>query len=433
MMARNGSRANANGQKQWKPRAAWVAAAIAALLLLYLALRPSVVRVETAEVTRGPLTVSLTAEARTRVRDRYQLVAPVTGTLERITFDPGDVVPDASEVARIRPATSALLDPRTRAEATARRDAAAARLQQARVALETARGDQDFATRELERARELASAGAVASREVEAAERALSAAQSALAAAEGAVRSARSELTAANAAVAPPQALGSSGAVAVRTPAEGQVLRVLVRGPGLVAAGTPLLELGDPGSLEVVADLLTQDAVSVSAGAPATVVTSAGDVQARVRRVEPSAVTRISALGVEEQRVDVIIDFAIEGSGASGGEAAMPPGPAAEMPDSGLRSSDLIAALGDGFRVDARIVLAERDDVLHIPTSALFRDGEGWSTFVVEGGRARRRAVQIGIRGEQRAEVLQGLQQGAVVILYPGDEVRDGARVAAGG
>src|SRR5690606_17592833 len=148
-------------------------------------------------------------------------------------------------------------------------------------------GDHDFATRELERVKELASAGAVASREVEAAERTLAAAQSALAAAEGAVRSARSELTAANAAVALPQALGSSGSVAVRAPAGGQVLRVLVRGPGLVAAGTPLLELGDAGSLEIVADLLTQDAVSVAAGAPATIITSTGDIPARVRRVEP--------------------------------------------------------------------------------------------------------------------------------------------------
>lgn len=433
MMARNSSRADTNGRKQWKRRAIWIGAAIVALLLLYLALRPSEVRVETAEVTRGPLTVSLTAEARTRVRDRYELVAPVTGTLERITLDPGDVVPDASEVARIRPATSALLDPRTRVEAIARRDAAAARLQQAEVALQGARGDHDFATRELERVKELASAGAVASREVEAAERTLAAAQSALAAAEGAVRSARSELTAANAAVALPQALGSSGSVAVRAPAEGQVLRVLVRGPGLVAAGTPLLELGDAGSLEIVADLLTQDAVSVAAGAPATIITSTGDIPARVRRVEPSAVTRISALGVEEQRVDVILDFTHEESGASDDETAASPEPAAETRNPRLRASDLIATLGDGFRVDARIVLAERDDVLHIPTSALFRDGEGWSTFVVEGGRARRRPVQIGVRGEQRAEVLQGLQRGDVVILYPGDEVRDGARVTAGG
>ena len=436
MMARKDSSSDTNGNSSpWRRRAIWIGAGVVALLLLYLALRPSRVSVESAVVARGPLAVSLTAEARTRVRDRYTLVAPVTGTLERVTLDPGDVISDDGEVARIRPATSALLDPRTRADAIARRDAAAARLQQARVVLQGARGDRDFAVRELERVRALAAAGALAPRELEQAERALDAAQSSLAAAEGAVRSAESELAAARIAVAPPQSLGSSGTLSLRAPAGGQVLRILARGPGLIAAGSPVIELGDAGSLEIVADLLTQDAVNVAAGAPASIVTGDGEIPARVRRVEPSAVTKISALGVEEQRVDVILDF-VAGDGASRGlspesSSSVPRG-ARESGTTANSPAALLASLGDGFRVDARIELARRENALHIPTSALFRDGSGWSTFVIEDGKARRRSIQVGIRGEQSAEVIEGLQDGEVVILYPGDEVREGARVSSG-
>lgn len=415
--ARSSTPSDRARRQRWRRRLVWIGAGAVLLLLLVLLLRPSAAEVETAVASRGPLRVTLTAEGRTRVQDRYGVVAPVTGTLARIELDPGDVVDDGGTIARILPATAPLLDPRTRADAIARRDAAEARLAEAVAALARARNDRAFAAREVERVRALADAGAVAVREVEEAERALDAAQATLAAAESAVRAARAERQAAAAAVAAPQALaGDGGVVLVRAPAGGQVLRVLERGPGLVQAGTPLVEVGDASRLEVVADLLTQDAVHVAAGAPATILTGSSEFPARVRRVEPGARTEISALGVEEQRVDVVLDFVTGTDGDSSGAAA-------EDASVGL------AALGDGFRVDARIVLAEREDALRVPTSALFRDGDAWAVFVVRDGRAERRRLQIGVRGEREAEVLDGLEAGEVVVLYPGDAVRDGVRV----
>ncbi len=384
----------------------WIAVGAVVLLLLALAFSPDTLTVETAAVARGPVSAAVTAEGRTRVRDRFIVAAPVTGTLERITLDPGDAVDRQAVVARITPASAALLDSRTRAEAESRVAAAAAGLRQAEAAVVQARSDRAFAARELDRARQLAAAGALAPRAVEEAEQMAAAREAAATSAEEAVRAARADVQAARASVAAPGTLSSSGAVNVRSPSGGQILRVVERGPGLVQAGTPLVEVGDAGALELVADLLTQDAERVAAGAPATITVGGAERPARVRRVEPSAVTKISALGVEEQRVDVVLEFTDE--------------PATEAPR---------APLGDNFRVDVRIVTAERADALSVPTSALFRDGDGWAVFTVRDGRAARQRVDLGIRGESSAEVVAGLTAGDLVVLYPGDEVRDGVRV----
>lgn len=388
----------------------WLGVAAVVVLLIAWALAPTTLEVETVALARGSVTAVVAAEGRTRVRDRFSIVAPVSGTLARITLDPGDPVDREAVLARITPASAALLDPRARAEATGRAATAGALVRQAESAVLQARSDLTFAVRELERARQLAAAGALAARNVEEAAHLAAARQASLTSAEQSVVAARADQRAAQSAVAAPGSLSASGAVTVTAPVAGQLLRVFERGPGLVQAGTPLLEVGDPGALEIVADLLTQDAGRVSAGAPAIIAIGDDERPARVLRVEPSAVTKVSALGVEEQRVDVVLAFTDD-----------PPTEPGRQP------------LGDNFRADVRIVTARRDDVLTVPTSALFRDGEGWAVFTVREGRARRQRVELGIRGPSGAEVVGGLTAGAQVILYPGDEVRDGARVRGTG
>ena len=250
---------------------------------------------------------------------------------------------------------------------------------------------------DLERQRRLAARGALARRDLEAAETR----------AEAADRQVQEARALANALRAQ---LGASGrpdgpAIVQRAPASGVVLRIHQESEAVVAAGTPVLEIGDPRALEVVTDLLSEEAVEVRPGAAVILDRwgGAGALRGRVRRVEPAGFTKVSALGVEEQRVNVVIDF------------EDPPG--------------IPAGLGDGFRVTSRIVVFEADDVLTVPVGALFRTGADWSVFVVEDGAARRRAVRIGRRSEERAQILEGLRPGDRVVLYPGDRVEEGTPV----
>ncbi len=374
--------------------------------LLWL-LRPAPVRVELGVVDRGPLEVTVDEEGRTRVRNRYVIAAPVAGGLERIMLDAGDAVAAGDVVARVSPAP---LDPRTTAQAEARLDAAIALRGEARARVGQARAALAQAHRDLQRARTLAAAGTVSDQELEQAELAhasraeeLHGAREAEDAAAHEVQAAEAVLLAAGAGAPGPSSRGKDAFVDVRSPAAGDVLRVFEESQRVVAVGTPLLEVGDPSDLEIVVDVLSADAVRIRPGAEMRLVAWGGEgtLRARVRRVEPSGFTKISALGVEEQRVNVIGDFV-----------------------------DAPGALGDGYRLEARIVVWRAEDVLRVPASALFRRGEGWHVFGVENGRAQLRAVGVGQRGVEAAEVVSGIEPGTGVVLHPTDRVADGVRVA---
>jgi HlyD family secretion protein len=364
---------------------------------------PAPLTVEMARVDRGPLRVTVEGPGKARVRDRYVVAAPVPGHLARITAREGDPVRAGAVLAVVRPATPAPIDERTRRELTARLEATRAAESEAVASEERARHASEQASRERERMRALAAAGSVTPRDLDAAETAADASVHALEAAGAAVLRARREVQAAQALL---DARGGpvGRGVEVRAPAPGRVLRVLQESEGPVAAGAPLLEVGDPDRIELRVDLLTSEAVRVRPGAAVDLVNWGGDraLPGRVRLVEPSAFTKVSALGVEEQLVYVLVDPVETGAWAP---------------------------LSDGYASDARIVVAERPDALLVPAGALFREDGGWAAFVVEGGRARPRKLRIGDSSGAAVEVLEGLTPGDRVLIHPGDKVKDGVRV----
>ncbi|MHB1223191.1 MAG: efflux RND transporter periplasmic adaptor subunit [Gemmatimonadaceae bacterium] len=378
----------------------WAGLVVAVLALLAFTMRPAALAVEGAAVTRGPMRVTIDEEGQTRVRERWVVSAPVNGRLGRSSLEAGDAVSRGQVVARMQPAA---LDPRARAEAEAAVRAAAAALDEARSAIAPARTARAHARREAERARTLAAAGAVSTRDVELAVRAEQGAGASLDAASARAEQLAAELQRARAAITDP---GSGPAVALLAPAAGRVLRLLEQQQRVVPAGTSIMEIGDPGDIEVIVDLRSDDAVQVRPGAPMLLDGWGGEesIGAVVDRVEPGAFTEVSALGVEEQRVNVI-----------GRLSRVPP------------------QLGDRYRVGVRIVLWERPDVLRVPAGALFRDATGWGVYVVADGHARRRAVTLGHQSADWAEVLQGLAEGELVVLHPSDRLFDGARVSVPG
>jgi HlyD family secretion protein len=372
--------------------------------LLAVALWPETLEVDVAAVSRGPLVVTVDEEGRTRVRDRFVVSAPVSGRVLRIELEPGDAVKRGDLVARLQPETPPLLDVRARAEAQAAVDSAEAALGRFRAEEQRARAALAQAERELERSRRLVAGGAMPAQQADVREDDARLAGEAVNAAAFSVAAATAELGRTRARLAPPSAAAGGGAVVVSAPADGVVLRRLRESESVVPAGEPLLELGDPRQLDIVADLLSTDAVRVNAGARAMIERWGEDavLAATVRRVEPAGFTKVSALGVEEQRVNVILDLS---------------DPAA------------CAALGDAYRVDVRIVIWEARDVLRVPTSALVRDGDAWAVYAVRDGRARRTRVEIGQQTPREAEVTAGLTDDEQVIVHPGDLVRDGTRV----
>jgi HlyD family secretion protein len=373
--------------------------------LLAVALWPTAIAVDVADVGRGPLVVTVDEEGQTRVRDRFVISAPVTGRVLRIELQPGDRVKRGDPVARVQPESPPLLDARTRAEAQAAVESARAALGRARADEQRARTTLAQATRELARARELAAGGLTTPQEVETRQDEVEAAQELVNGAAFAVRAASSELQRAEARIATPPGEVSGRVTVVTAPVDGVVLKRVRESESIVPAGEPLLEIGDPSNLEVVSDLLSTDAVRVTAGHRAMIEQWGGDrvLDAKVRRVEPAGFTKISALGVEEQRVNVILDF--------------------------VDPAEAWAALGDAYRVEVRIVVWEAASVLKLPTSALFREGEQWATYVVDAGRVRKALVEIGRQTGQEAEVLSGISEGETVILHPGDTVTEGVRV----
>jgi HlyD family secretion protein len=383
---------------------AWIAGGVAAAgAVAWLVLRPEAVPVEGAVADRGALRVTVEGTGKTRVQDRFEVAAPASGQLERIALRAGDPVARGAVVARIVGPAPAPLDPRARRELEARLAAARAAEVRARAGVEQARVAAEQAGRDLERALALGKASVVSESDVEVARARERARHEDVHMAEATLRQASAEVSAATA------ALGLEGShgrpVEVRAPAAGTVLRVLRESGGPVPAGAPLLEVGDTRRLEAVADLPSADAVRVSPGDEATVSGWGGGrtLAARVRRIEPSGFTKVSPLGVEEQRVNVILDPAGEGW----------------------------ETLGDAYAVDVSIAIQQIPDAIRVPASALFRDGEGWAVFAIEGNRARLRPVSILARSGGSAAVSRGLAPGDRVVLYPGDRVADGVRVRA--
>jgi HlyD family secretion protein len=382
---------------------------VAALVALVAwALTPAAVPVDVARVERGSLQVVVEEEGETRVRDRYVLSAPLPGRMLRVELEPGDpVTADTTVVARLQPSDPALLDVRTRAELQARVQATQAAVGGARAERERVSADLEFARRDLKRYQELATAGLASREQLEAMQRGVRTLQEALRSAEFAIRTAEYELQAARAGLLQAAGRGSASraAVELRSPVDGVLLRRLQESETIVQAGQPIVEIGDLRRMEVVSDLLSTDAVKVRPGHRVLLEQWGGDraLTGRVRRVEPSGFTKISALGVEEQRVNVLIDF---------------DDPAAAA-----------ARLGDGYRVEIRIVIWERDAVLKVPTSSLFRFEGQWAVYRVEQERAARRIVTVGQRGGLEAEVLSGLQEGDTIVVYPSDDVADGVEI----
>ncbi len=381
--------------KRWR----W-AIGIAFVLLLGIAWTfwPEAVAVDIGEVDRGPMAVGVTDDGVTRIHDVYAVSAPVTGYVTRIELEPGDeVVAGQTVIARLAGTPSTPLDRRTRAELQNALAAAQAAERSAAAALA-------LAERDLERAEDLFERGFLARAR-------LDAARTDAAARRAQREQSRAEARRLRAALAEPAAGDTphGGPVVVRSPESGVVLRRLVESEGVVAQGAPLVEIGDPERIEVVIDLLSREAVRVGPGDPVAITRWGGEeaLPGRVRRVEPFGELKISALGIEEQRVNVIIDFASE-------------------------TARDIARLGHGYQVDATIFLWREEDVLRVPIGALFRSDDGdWRVFVVDGGRARERAVRIGHLNDEYGEVLEGLESEEDVILNPSSSVEDGTRVRA--
>ena len=382
-----------------------VLAAVA--LLVVWSLLPKPVSVEATTVTRGPLVQEIREDGKARVKSRYLVLAPVTGRLVRIELDPGDEVHTGAVLARLLPATAPLLDVRTNQELRARLGAAEANLALAQTAIAQARVAEKLARDESVRLTKMAAAGAVSPREAERAQSEAELRQRELQGAEFRYHAAGHEVELARAALSG-RPSGDGGQLVIRSPVDGTVLRVAQESEAaLIAAGTPLLEVGDRQELEVVVDVLSSDAVRIPVTAPVEITDWGGPkpLRGRVRTVEPAAFTKLSALGVEEQRVNVVIDL-----------LSAP----ADRP-----------TLGDGYRVEASIRTAEVPDAIQVPLGALFRAGGKWAVFIVDGGVAKVRTIEIGLRNDRAAVVTSGLAAGETVIVYPGDNVNDGARVSA--
>lgn len=384
----------------------WLASAAAVLVALSaIALRPQPVAVEVGTVSFGSLEVTEEDQAETRSHDRYVVAAPVAGRLLRVLLRDGDTVTDGQAVATLAPVP---LSTRERDEGTARVDAAAAALRAAQAQLQHALEDLAQARREEIRLQALVPQGLASTQALDQARTAVTTLGMEVTAARNRGTSAAAELRGARAALAALATTSGGRAAAgsyltLYAPAAGKVLRVIEQSERVLPSGAPVLIIGDLAHLEVVMEMLSSQAVRVSPGMPALLLAWGGDhpIRARVRLVEPYAFTKISALGVEEKRTNVILDF------------VDPPG-----------------ALGDGYRVIARIIVWSSPHVLQAPLSAIFRCDSGWCAFALDGGRAKLRHIRIGHQSEEAVEVLSGLEDGEKVIRHPPNELADGARVS---
>ncbi len=379
------------------------------LLLLISAFLPKKVEVEMAEVRRGPLLVTVDEDGETRIREKYVVSSPLNGQLLRIDLDPGDlVVAGETVIAEIDPADPALLDSRSRAQAEARVKAAAAAVERSRAAIEESKARKKLTERDLVRQRILWESKNTSRQRFDDAEYQDRAAAEGLRSAELAIQIAEFELEQAEAALIHSND-GGNQSYGIRAPIAGKVLRVFQESSTPVTAGARLVELGDPTDLEIQVDVLSNDAVKIQPGTRVLLEHWGGNasLEAEVRLVEPSAFTKISALGVEEQRVYVVADLVT---------------PVEER-----------KTLGDGFRVEARIVVWEGEDVVKVPAGALFREDGQWHVFLEKNGKAKLTRVEIGESNGLEAEVRSGLEEGDVVVSHPSDRIDDGTPIQARG
>lgn len=378
---------------------ALAALAVAALVWMMM---PSSVPVDTGKVTSGPLDVWLEEPGRTRVREVYIVSAPLAGKTARITLHAGDVVAVGQTVAFIRPLDPPLIDVRSRAELQAAVSAADAAVRLAQADLARTEAQAAFAAAEWTRGQTLAERGVISAQALDQRKLARDTATAAVATARAAVTVRLRERDSIRSRLADPLD-GARAPTPLRSPVSGSVLRVLRESEQAVQAGEPIIQIGDPQDIDVIVELLSTDAVVVRPGAAARIEGWGGPpLAARVRRVEPSGFTKVSALGVEEQRVLVYLDFV---------------------------DPRQAARLGHDYRVTARIITSSTPRTLRVPASALFRQDDDWAVYSIVNGRAQLRTVGIGRRNEDFAEVLNGLAEGEAVVTYPGDRLADGVRV----
>jgi HlyD family secretion protein len=397
---------------RWTKRILAVAVLIAIAAVTVYALWPAPVLVDIAKVDRGPLTVTIDEEGSARIRDVFRVSAPVAGALERIPVHVGETVQrDVTAVAAIRPAAPAFLDVRSRRELEAGIDTAQAAVGLAEAQLNTALTGERQATADLARAEALAAAGTIPARALEEARTANENAKSAVAQAQAELALRQSQLASARARLIEPDMPVPAKedemcCLDVPAPIDGVVLRLLAESAQVVTPGTPLVELGDPADIEIVVHLLSSDAVAIGPGAPATLTDWGGpSLNASVRRVDPAGYTKVSALGIEEQRVDAVLDI--------------------------LDPRETWQGLGHSFRVMVHIETWSGADVVLVPIAALFRRGADWNVFRIVDGRAVLTRIVIDHRNQTFAEVTDGLKAGDLVILHPSDKVSDGASVEA--
>ncbi len=384
----------------------WSVAGALVLAMVY-ALQPRAVEVETGVVHQGPLTVYVSEEGKTRIRNRHIVAAPVAGSMQRVTLKAGDAVKAGETVlTRIEPTLSPLLDARARSQAQARVDAATATRSRANEDIEMSRTGLKYAQANWDRIKNNTDKGTVSDTDRDTFEREAEMKSREVRSAEFALQVADFELVQAKAALQQIDKPSAGGAfIEVRAPVSGVVLRVQQESATIVAPGAPILEIGDPTDLEIEAEILSRDAVTIKPGALVTVEQWGGDepAKARVRRVEPAAFTKVSALGVEEQRVLVLSDF--------------------------TEQTPALKALGDRYRVEVRVAVWHSDDTLLVPAGALFREGSEWKTFVFDAGSAKALVVKAGRTDGKFTQVLEGLKKGDEVLMHPPDTVRDGTSV----
>jgi HlyD family secretion protein len=387
--------------------------AIAVITVVIIALLawgfwPQPVLVEAVAAMRAPLAVSIEEEGRTRVIDRYIVSAPVDGVACRVQLEVGDPVKKGQVLLGITPLESQIMDPRSRAQAKARVSAAGSALRAAQEEAQAATVAQEYAATELERLRPLIEEGLIARDAFNRAETEAKTSAAAKRSADFNVDVAGYDLEAARTTLQYSAATASgipAERVPVRAPIDGRILKVQHECEGAVRTGDPLLEVGDPTALEIEVDVLSADAVKIKPGMQVLFDRWGGEqpLQGRVRNIEPVGFTKISALGVEEQRVLVISDFTSHG--------------------------EQWQRLGDGYRVEAHFILWQEDDVLQVPASSLFRYKQGWAVFVIDGNRASRREIKVGQRNGLNAQILAGVATGEMVINHPSDSVEDGRSV----
>ncbi len=383
---------------------------VAIVVMLLVGFWPQPILVEVVTVTKAPLTVAIEEDGQTRLIDRYRISAPVAGVASRVEFEVGDAVAKGQTLLNITPLAARILDPRSRAQAVAEIAAAQAALLGAEQQVNAVVASKDLADNELRRLRTLMQRQLVAQDSLDRATADAASQAAALRSAQFNVEVRRYELQARRSTLEYQTLLAEVEAiepVLVRAPVAGEVLKIHHECEGPVETGLPLMEIGNPAALEVVVDVLSMDAIKIQTGMRVLFERWGGDapLEGIVRTVEPVGFTKVSALGVEEQRVWVVVAI--------------------------TSNVDQWQRLGDGYRVEARFILWDEDDVLQLPASSVFRYRDGWAVFVIDGGRAQRRPVTIGQRNGLSVQILAGVDSGDRVLDHPSDEVDEGVSVRA--